>query len=221
MLVASQPAACRDDHGTGPRLAATSLGLLVVLAACGGPAGSDTPAPVVTPSPTAQTSEASPQTSASPPAVRPAYPAGSLPAFLAADARFSQFLLLMERDGVLLERLLAEPDRAFTLFLPTDDAFARLEREASETLTSDDDAVTDLVERHFLYHRLPSEDFTIDYVFAGMSRRWQRMALVIIDDQVWFGDAPVIETDLRVAGGIVHLIDTVNLSATPDRYRIP
>jgi hypothetical protein len=48
-----------------------------------------------------------------------------------------------------------------------------------------------------------------------------RLALVVDGDRIWFGDARVIETDMPVAGGVVPVIDRVNLGPTPDRRPIP
>lgn len=149
------------------------------------------------------------------------YPADSLAAFLAADQRFGTFLDLMERDAFLLDRLLANPTRKFTLFLPTDEAFDTLSPSTIAGLDSDASAVTGIVERHFLMQRLPEAEFATGYVFAGMSRRMSRLALVVDGDRIWFGDARVIETDLEVGPGIIHLINRVNLGPTPNRVPVP
>jgi len=149
------------------------------------------------------------------------YPAGSLPAFLAADGRFSTFLGLLERDQVVLEKMLAEPDRPFTLFVPTDDAFVLLGPEILAAFDVDDYLVTGIVERHFLAERLPSDAFVTSYLFTGMSRRLSRIALIVDGDRFAFGDARIRETDILVAAGIVHVISGVNLGPTPNRFVVP
>lgn len=188
-----------------------SLTGIVFLAACNSSAPSGTPT--------------SAPTSPSPPGVGVRtnidYPAGSLAAFLAADERFSTFLALMEQDGILLDRLLADQAGSFTLFVPTNEAFERLSPAAWAALVTDPSAITGIVERHFLTRRLAADGFASAYVYAGMSRRYSRLALVVDGQRIWFGDARVIETDLQVAGGIVHVIDGVNLGPTPDRRPIP
>lgn len=195
---------------TAARLPATSgaaaLALVLAVGACATPAATRSPA---VPSPTPAASHEA-----------VAYQAGSLPAFLAGDGRFTTFLGLLERDGHLLARLVADPSRPFTLFVPTDEAFAELSSAAQADL-DDGGTVTGIVERHFLMRRLSSSDFASAYLFTGMSRRMSRLALVVSGSRTWFGDARIIETDLEVAGGIVHVIDGVNLGPTPDRVPIP
>lgn len=149
------------------------------------------------------------------------YPVGSLPAFLAADGRFSTFLGLLERDEVVLEELLGEPDRAFTLFVPTDDAFLLLGPDILAAFDFDANLVTGIVERHFLAGRLHSDEFVTSYLFTGMSRRLSRILLILDGDRFSFGDARIIDTDIRVAGGIIHVIGGVNLGPTPDRFPVP
>lgn len=151
----------------------------------------------------------------------PDYPPGSLPAFLAAETRFSIFLTLLERDGFLLQRLLHSPERGFTLFVPTDDSFETLSQTTKAALEVDPSLITGIVERHFLPHRLASQDFVTGYVFTGMSRRASRLALVVEGARSWFGIAEVIESDHVVGRGVVHVIDGVNLGPTPDRIPVP
>lgn len=150
-----------------------------------------------------------------------AYPSGSLPGFLAEDGRFNTFLALMEVDGFLLDRLLANPQSEFTLFAPTDGAFESLGPAARAEIESDRSTLTGIVERHFMPRRLPADEFVSSFLFTGMSRRASRLALVVDGDVIWFGDANVIDTDLAAAGGIVHVIDGVNLGPTPERRPIP
>ena len=185
-----------------------ALASLLALAAC--TTTSPTPSNRISPTPLA-----------SPSPSRTSYPQGSLAAFLAGDEGFSIFMALMERDGFLLDRLLANPDTSFTLFLPTNEAFESLTPATKAALEADLSLITGIIERHFLPRRLASADFATAFVFSGMSRRASRLALVVDGDLVWFGDANVIETDLHVAAGLVHVIDGVNLGPTPDRRPIP
>lgn len=155
--------------------------------------------------------------------LRPAvvYPGGSLPDVLARDGRFTTFLALMEVDAFLLDQLLANPQSPFTLFAPTDEAFESLGPRAREAIEADLPTLTGIVERHFMRRLLPADEFVSSFIFTGMSRRASRMALVVDGDVIWFGDANVIETDLAAAGGLIHVIDAVNLGPTPERRPIP
>lgn len=201
-------ATVRPLGGRGAALVALTL----VVGACA--------APDATRSPGATRSPVAPSSTPTDTREAVAYRAGSLPAFLAEDGRFTIFLSLLERDGHVLARLLGDPSRPFTLFVPTDEAFGSLSAAARADL-DDASLVTGIVERHFLMRRLASRDFASAYLFTGMSRRMSRLALVVSGSRTWFGDARVVETDLTVAGGVVHVIDGVNLGPTPDRVPIP
>lgn len=190
------------------RLLAAGLALVLSLAACGtGPtAAPASPDPTATPEPFVP---------------KRSYPDGSLPAYLAGDERFTMFLTLLERDAFLLDRLLDRPDDTYTLFVPTDEAFDRLDAVTFDALETDANLVTGIVERHFLRRSLSSDGFASAYVFAGMSRRMSRLALVVDGDTIWFGDARVIETDIAVGNGWIHVLDGLNLGPTPERRPIP
>jgi uncharacterized surface protein with fasciclin (FAS1) repeats len=122
---------------------------------------------------------------------------------------------------VLLERLLDGRDRPFTLFAPTDDAFLLLGPDILLAFDFDAALVTGIAERHFLAGLLHSDDFVTSYLFTGMSQRRSRIALLVDGDRFWFGDARIIDTDITVPGGIVHVISGVNLGPTPNRFPVP
>ncbi|NJC26620.1 fasciclin domain-containing protein [Neolewinella antarctica] len=103
-------------------------------------------------------------------------------------------------------------DGPFTVFAPTDDAFAALPDGALADLLDDSTALADLL----LYHVLGAEVFSEQLVngdrFTALSGN--RGRINITDDGVFINDARVTVTDIDAANGVVHVIDAV-LSTPP------
>ncbi|MDX1623372.1 MAG: fasciclin domain-containing protein [Gemmatimonadota bacterium] len=100
----------------------------------------------------------------------------------------------------------------FTLFAPTDQAFARLPEGTVETLLRPEnrDRLRDLLLQHVIAGRLSAEAVTgIEEVttLAG-----GRLAVNVDEDGgVMVGGAEVVQVDLQASNGIIHAIDSVIL----------
>jgi transforming growth factor-beta-induced protein len=123
------------------------------------------------------------------------------------DGRFDTLVTALTEAG-LVETLQGEGP--FTVFAPTDDAFASLPAGALEALVADIDALTVTL----LDHVVDGKVMAVDVVeldgqevetLAGSS------ALIKIDDGVYVGDALVIITDIEASNGVIHVIDSVLL----------
>ncbi len=97
----------------------------------------------------------------------------------------------------------------FTVFAPTDAAFAALPEGTVEALLGDLDALTRILTYHVASGLLPaSEVVKLD----GMSAETIGGELVWIelkDGKVYVNDAEVIITDIKASNGIIHVIDAV------------
>lgn len=105
---------------------------------------------------------------------------------------------LLDND---IEDELADFDE-LTVFAPDNDAFDEVDLGEFE-----DDEVRDLLLNHFVEGAFMAEDLedgeTLDTVADG------ELEVTTEDDEVFVGDATVIETDLEADNGVVHKIDTV------------
>ena len=100
----------------------------------------------------------------------------------------------------------------FTVFAPTDDAFAAIPADLLESLLADPSgALTDIL----LYHVVAGEVLATDLVNLNgetVETVGGESFLVTIDgDSVKVNDANVIATDIQTSNGIVHVLDRVIL----------
>ncbi|HEU5205262.1 MAG TPA: fasciclin domain-containing protein [Candidatus Limnocylindrales bacterium] len=177
--------------------------LAVVLAACTSSAASPTPAPV-----TAAPSTAAPATSApSMPAASPSAELGDIVATADGAGTFTTLLAAAQAAG-LVETL--QGDGPFTVFAPTDDAFAALPEGTLDSLLADPEALKQVL----LYHVVPGAVKADDVVnlTSADSVEGSPIAIAVQDGTVYLNDAAqVVATDVMASNGVIHVIDQVIL----------
>ncbi len=102
----------------------------------------------------------------------------------------------------------------FTVFAPTDDAFAALPEGTVETLLNDIPALTDIL----LYHVVAGE-VTADQVVtldAADTALGEPLTISVSDGKVMVNDAEVIITDIEASNGVIHVVDSVLLPAADE-----
>ncbi len=126
-----------------------------------------------------------------------------------ADGRFTTLVAAVEA-AELVETLKGEGP--FTVFAPTDDAFAALPDGTLDTLLMPENKqqLTDIL----LYHVVSGEVMAADVV--GMTSAptvlGQDIAITVEDGKVLLNEnAEVIITDIETSNGIIHVIDAVLL----------
>jgi uncharacterized surface protein with fasciclin (FAS1) repeats len=100
-------------------------------------------------------------------------------------------------------------DGPFTLFAPTDAAFAMIDPDVLNTLLADP---TGDLANILLYHVIPSEVLSgdlMDGMIATTLFDNQDVTVSINTDGVFINDAEVIIADIRTYNGVVHVIDAV------------
>jgi uncharacterized surface protein with fasciclin (FAS1) repeats len=97
----------------------------------------------------------------------------------------------------------------FTVFAPTDDAFAKLPDGTVEDLLKPEnkDRLTEILTYHVIATEITSDEI------AGQSMEVQTQALdtVMVDatDGVTVNGANVVQADVQASNGVIHAIDTV------------
>merc|ERR1712241_163727 len=109
----------------------------------------------------------------------------------------------------LVETLSGKGD--FTVFAPTNDAFAKVPEAALKDLLADKDALTAVLLRHVLPNRImagdiPSGTTTVDTVGGEQIDVINANGVSIKSSA---GSANVIAPDINTSNGVVHLVDTV------------
>jgi uncharacterized surface protein with fasciclin (FAS1) repeats len=127
-----------------------------------------------------------------------------------ADGRFTTLVAAVQAAG-LVDTLKSEGP--FTVFAPTDDAFAALPDGTVEGLLNDIPVLTDIL----LYHVVPGKVMAADVVgldgqSAGTALEGQSISIKIDGDKVILNDSVnVIITDIETSNGVIHVIDAVLL----------
>ena len=96
----------------------------------------------------------------------------------------------------------------FTVFAPTDDAFAKLPAGTLEALLQDKQKLAQVL----TYHVVPGK-VTAAQVKPGAVKTVQGQSLRLRTDggAVMIDDAKVIKTDVMASNGVIHVIDSVVL----------
>jgi len=94
----------------------------------------------------------------------------------------------------------------FTVFAPTDAAFARISRSDLDALLRDKEKLTAVL----LYHVVPGEVMAADVVKLSSAKTAGGKSVKIdASDGVRVNEAKVIKTDIQTANGVIHVIDAV------------
>jgi uncharacterized surface protein with fasciclin (FAS1) repeats len=98
----------------------------------------------------------------------------------------------------------------FTVFAPTDDAFAKLPEGTVASLLKPENK--DTLVAILTYHVVPAKVMAAD-VKTGTAPtvNGKSLSIVVSDKGVMVGDAKVIKTDIVTSNGVIHVIDTVLL----------
>lgn len=97
----------------------------------------------------------------------------------------------------------------FTVFAPTDLAFAQLTEEELEALRNDRARLRSVLNYHVVPGLYKSEQVA---KALGLGTANGKLLVVRVEDgDVFVGDARVIKTDIVAANGVVHLVDSVLL----------
>ena len=119
-------------------------------------------------------------------------------------AAFSTFLALVHNAG--LERFL-QSKGPYTLFLPTNEAFAKMSQEQLQALLSNRDECREFVLAHIVLGRVASDELE----GAGSMTTAQGLTVTALDDcgDIWVQNAWVIQSDVQAGNGIIHVVGTV------------
>ena len=171
------------------------LPLALVVAACSSTA-SATPAPA-TATPAAATPAASPSTAAM----------GDIVATAKAAGTFSTLLTAATAAGLVETLQGAGP---FTVFAPTDDAFAALPAGTLDKLLADPEALKQVLLYHVVSGKVTS-DQVVELTSAD-TVEGSPIAIGVKDGKVYLNDSTQVTTaDVEASNGVIHVIDQVLL----------
>lgn len=119
--------------------------------------------------------------------------------------QFKTLLAAVEAAG-LTETLMGKGP--FTVFAPTDAAFAKLGNETIEAVLKDKDKLTAILKYHVVSGKVMAADVV---KLEAASTLNGNLPIKVDGDTVMVGGAKVIKTDIVCGNGVIHVIDTVLL----------
>ena len=167
--------------------------IFAVLAAC----TSDDPEPTTTPTPTSTPVPAQEES---------AEVAKTIVDIAVEDGRFETLVTALQAAG-LVDTLAG--DGPFTVFAPTDDAFAALPEGVVASLLEDIAALTEVLTYHVVSGEVLAEQVVT--LSSATTLQGEDVTVAVMDGSVMIDNAKVVITDIAGSNGVIHVIDSVIL----------
>ena len=103
-------------------------------------------------------------------------------------------------------------DGPFTVFAPTDEAFARLPEGTVEALLKDKEALKSILLYHVVNGKVKAKDVVKLKRAKTLSEKDVKVR--VVDGTVLINGSKVVTTDVMASNGVIHVIDTVLLPPT-------
>ncbi len=133
--------------------------------------------------------------------------AKSITQIAAADANLSTLVSLLSATG--LDKVLANHDAEFTVFAPTNTAFAKLPKETLESLARPENA--DQLKQILTYHVVKGT-VTSDQLSDGEKVKTvsgKKIVFKVDGGSILVNNSGVTKADIKAGNGVIHVIDTV------------
>ena len=98
-------------------------------------------------------------------------------------------------------------DGAFTVFAPTDDAFAALPEGMLEGLLADTESLTQILLYHVVGDVVMAD--TVVTLNEAETLEGSKVEIEVVDGKVFVNDSQVTSTDIEASNGVIHVIDKV------------
>ncbi len=125
-----------------------------------------------------------------------------------ANGNFTTLAAALEAGG-LIDTL--KSDGPFTVFAPTDEAFAKLPAGTVESLLLPENK--DQLVEILTYHVVPGKVMASDVVGldSASTANGSDVAISVQDGNVFVNDSRVVATDISTSNGVIHVVDSVIL----------
>lgn len=125
-----------------------------------------------------------------------------------SDGRFTTLVTALQEAG-LVEALQGEGP--FTVFAPTDDAFAALPEGTLESLLADKEALSSVL----LYHVVDGKNMAADVIALDGQEipalSGEAILVKVEGDSAYASNALILITDIEAGNGVIHVVDSVML----------
>jgi uncharacterized surface protein with fasciclin (FAS1) repeats len=97
----------------------------------------------------------------------------------------------------------------FTVFAPTDEAFAKLPAGTVEALLKDKAKLTAILTYHVVSGNVMAAD--VIKLTSAKTVNGEMVSIMVKDGKVMINNATVVKADVKASNGVIHVIDTVLL----------
>ena len=123
-----------------------------------------------------------------------------------AAGNFKTLVAAVQQAG-LVETLKGEGP--FTVFAPTDEAFAKIPKATLDALLKDKAKLTQVLTYHVVAGNVMAKD--VVKLKSAKTVNGQSLSISATKNGVRVGSAKVVKTDIAASNGVIHVIDTVLL----------
>ena len=123
-----------------------------------------------------------------------------------AAGDFSTLVTAVKAAG-LVETLKGEGP--FTVFAPTDGAFAKVPTDTLNALLADKAALANVLTYHVVAGNVMAAD--VVKLTSAVTVQGQAVSIEVKDGKVYVDGAQVVATDIKASNGVIHVIDAVIL----------
>lgn len=103
----------------------------------------------------------------------------------------------------------------FTVFAPTDAAFAKLPAGTVKSLLADPKKLASILTYHVVAGKVLAGDIVRGNGARPATLNGQSLAVSVRDGKVFVNEAQVTTADIAASNGVIHVIDTVLLPSAP------
>jgi uncharacterized surface protein with fasciclin (FAS1) repeats len=137
--------------------------------------------------------------------------AGTIADIASANGNFTTLIAALTATG--LDTLVADPDNTFSVFAPTDDAFAALGQDTINALLADTDTLRDIL----LYHVFPDATVLSDDAVAIANSNSNKVemangdmaAISYVNSSLFINDSAITEANVTASNGVIHVLNKV------------
>ncbi|NIP79872.1 MAG: fasciclin domain-containing protein, partial [Gemmatimonadetes bacterium] len=128
---------------------------------------------------------------------------------VAVEAGSFETLVTAVKAAGLVETLSGEGP--FTVFAPTDAAFAKLPEGTLEALLADREALKAVLTYHVIPGKVMAKDVLAAEQVSPATVQGEALDVRVADGSVKVDGATVVQPDVEASNGVIHVIDTVVL----------
>ena len=130
--------------------------------------------------------------------------ASTIAALVSKDPQFSTLLAALKVAG--LDKTLAGKG-PFTVFAPTNAAFAKIPKATLDALLKDKKRLTSVLTYHVVAGAVMAAD--VMKMKSAKTVEGSSVTIALMGKNVMVDKAKVLKTDIKASNGVVHVIDTV------------